>query len=63
MLTLLSIAIIIVTIIRASVNITINVLLALASYLTTALIKLKTKHTLRKLTPVKFELHPDLTKD
>lgn len=63
MLTLLSIAIFIVTILRASVNITINVLLALASYLTTALIKLKTKHTLRKLTPVKFELHPDLTKE
>ena len=63
MLTLLSIAIFIVTILRASVNITINVLLALASYLTTALIKLKTKQTLRKLTPVKFELHPDLTKD
>ena len=63
MLTLLSIAIIIVTLIKAIIGLTINLLQVVYAHTSLALSRLKNKQAILKIKPHKFELQPDLTKD
>ena len=63
MLTLLSIAIFIVTLVQAIIGITINLLSIAYNHIKVINLKLKTKRELKRLQSYKFELHPDLTKD
>ena len=63
MLTLLSIAIIIVTMFKALIGLSINLLQVIYAHASLALSRLKNKHALLKIKPHTFELHPDLTKD
>ena len=63
MLTLLSIAIIIVTMFKALIGLSINLLQVIYAHASLALSRLKNKQAILKIKPHKFELHPDLTKD
>ena len=63
MLTLLSIAIIIVTMFKALIGITINLLSIAYNHIKVINLKLKTKRELKRLQSYKFELHPDLNKE
>ena len=63
MLTLLSIAIFIVTLVQAIIGITVNLLSIAYNHIKVINLKLKTKRELKRLQSYKFELHPDLTKD
>ena len=63
MLTLLSIAIFIVTLIKAIIGLTINLLQVIYAHASLALSRLKNKQAILKIKPHTFELHPDLTKD
>ena len=63
MLTLLSIAIFIVTLVQAIIDITINLLSIAYNHIKVINLKLKTKRELKRLQSYKFELHPDLNKE
>lgn len=63
MLTLLSIAIFIVTLVQAIIGITINLLRIAYSHVKVINTKLKSKRGLKQLQSYKFEPHPDLNKD
>ena len=63
MLTLLSIAIFIVTLVQAIIGITINLLSIAYNHIKVINLKLKTKRELKRLQSYKFELHPDLNKE
>ena len=63
MLTLLSIAIIIVTMFKALIGLSINLLQVIYAHASLALSRLKNKQAILKIKPHTFVLHPDLTKD
>ena len=63
MLTLISIAIFIVTLVQAIIGITINPLRIAYSHIKVINIKLKSKRELKRLQSFKFEPHPELNKD
>ena len=63
MLTLLSIAIIIVTMFKALIGLSINLLQVIYAHASLALSCLKNKQATLKIKPHTFELHPDLNKD
>ena len=63
MLTLISIAIIIVTMFKALIGLSINLLQVIYAHASLALTRLKNKQALLKIKPHTFELQPDLNKD
>ena len=63
MLTLLSIAIIIVTMFKALIGLSINLLQVIYAHASLALTRLKNKRTLLQVKPYTSEIHPDQTKD
>ena len=63
MLTLLSLAIIIVTMFKALIGLSINLLQVIYAHASLALTRLKNKRALLQVKPYTFEIHPDLTKD